>query len=257
MNTPLDLISPSLWTQIYNSVTPPEKSSTEHPYEYITENFSDNTPNSKLTGLPGYSPPTFVRFLNGITYYSSKLVLVLAFQFLVVLFATIFAYVIESVSTIEFSLQIPLTGWTIIVLGPDFSLVMTPILLSLSIFVFGVLCMDGSNKVSSFVSEPYEKQYQNWLEDLKPVDNGYPASLSICLTDTEYDYGEIPEAAPLYFRRIRLFEKLIFVSKTSVIFLLNVFFQMMLLQNQLLYNSNINPENLEQDTIKQRRNMGN
>lgn len=221
MSEPLGIkkLFPSV-TKIYEEVsTPPEQGESEHPYEYLTRAYEDSSLNSRLTGLPGYSPPWFIRILNGATAIFSYITMFLSLVFVFILGCTVTAAVIETISTIEFTLWIPYTGWEIYTFplshtSRSFVLTASPALISfLSVWV-SMMVFIGFNNISSKVSRPYEDEYYEWLQELEPPENGFPAGLAYAWRENEFDYGEIPTAAPPALREQRRFETIVYVCKT-------------------------------------------
>jgi hypothetical protein len=252
-----DLSINSLITMYKRLSMPPEREQTEHPYEYIQRVYADSSPNSKLTGLAGFSPPFIVRLLNGITYYFYFVVIIGVLQFILTALVTITAFVTELISTIQFTVSIPYTGWVIVTVpfesSGDFIVIMTPLLLSFILFVVSTWIFTSLNKASHKLSEPYEIEYEAWLNDIKPADNGFPPGLAQSLSNTEFDYGDIPSSAPLKFRQIRRIEKIIYCIKTGYHFSLMLFFSMVLFQHRVMVDGVMIEEPIDGTTTIQDR----
>lgn len=211
-------------SEIYQKIaTPEERQNAEHPYEYLQRVYKDVTPNSRLTGLPGYSPPWPVRIINGVTVYTSYLVLLLFLQFFVTLTIALTATAIEMISNIQFTVEIPYTGWVLYNLSPATTaesealiIVMTPLLLSFLLFWGGIVLFMVVNKISKTLSRPYEKEYAEWLDELEPVNTALPPGLAYEMRDEDEQIteGGVPIAAPSAFREVRTFEKIMYSIKT-------------------------------------------
>lgn len=235
-------------TELYHKIAQPEERETvEHPYEYIQRVYDDSTANSKLTGLPGYSPPWFVRLLNGATLYASYITFILTIQFLLTVIVTMVATGIEMISTVRFTVGIPYTGWEVYTMTPadssaadPFILIMTPILLSFLLFWGSLIIFWGLNSLSKNISAPYEKEYADWLDEIKPTNTALPPGLAYAYRDDDLieENEELPVSVPPFLRQLRTFEKIAYSLGTVKLVFLTFLFSTLLWQNQVLLKQN-------------------
>lgn len=231
-------------SELYQKIaTQEERHTAEHPYEYIQRVYAESTANSKLTGLPGYSPPWFVRLLNGATLYASYITIILTLQFVFTVLLSAIAKVIELISTVRFTVEIPYTGWEIYTLSPASStnteavvIVMTPILLSFLFFWGWLLVFWSLNRISKAISNPYEKEYIEWLDEIEPTNTAFPPGLAYIQRDKDLfeDTESLPKSIPPAFRELQTFEKIVYLIKAVKLTIWTFFFSTILWQNQVL-----------------------
>lgn len=243
----LDLFVPKPWKQMYDTVSgTPEREVCEHPSEFISRVYGSSF-NSQLTGLPGYSPPWPVRLINGGAYTSSYLTLLSVLFFLGMVLYSGLVWTFETMTTAEVVFQLPFTGWDVFTMeSTGFTLVMTPIVLGLVVFVLSTWATYALYWLSAKVSVPYEEEYEEWLTEIEPTNKAYPAGLQYEMYGGDEVYEDLPASVPPAFRDLRLFEKVLRAIKALFLVQFSMMFQMMWMQNRVVYPKT----NIEETTSK-------
>lgn len=209
----------------------PERKQPEHLYEYIERTYG-NTINSRISGLPGYTPPTIVRVLNGLTYLSASLWVYSTLSLICLICLYIGCYLIESVSTVTFYLPNFLSnlfGYELVSFY-SFSIVVTP-LFAMSVLWFGLVGLSGLiERLSRFMSQPYEEKYRNWLNEIKPTNSaGYPPSYQYLYTESTLP-NPPEDVAPTVCRERRTTEKIAYQLEVLLVSITSVMYTVLLFQ---------------------------
>lgn len=252
-----DILSLSSLKDTYKQIaSAPERNETEHPYEFITQVYGFHSIAARATGLPGFSPPSYV----SLAYLIQRLITVTLITSLLLLGVGGIVLLVGGITNIQFTLALPFTGWVVYELS-SVTIIATPLFLVGSMYVCSSIGFIWSKQLAQRLSEPYESEYESWLDDLKPPDNGFPAGLAEVYYNDEHteprselQVENIPKAAPPAFRQPTVYERVVFILWTIVYVFLWFFLHPMRLQNEVMYDqmNTITDEVTESKKVQQR-----